>query len=81
MSEGGSYEVLENALPFSFGHLQLWRAGERLQHERTQLYGNTYSQRAGAGCYEHCFTVNTNELSSGGNRASRSHVSYGLRLS
>ena len=81
MSEGGSYEALENALPFSFGHLQLLRAGERLPHERTQLYSNTYSQRAGAGCYEHCFTVDTNELSSGGNRASRSHVVLTLRLS
>ncbi len=61
--------------------MQLFRAGERLQHEHTWLYSNTCSQRAGAGCYEHCFTVNTGELSSDGNGASRGHVVHGLRLS
>ena len=61
--------------------MQLFRAGERLQHEHTWLYSNAYSQRASAGCYEHYFTVNTDELSSGGNRASRGHAVHGLRLS
>jgi len=61
--------------------MQLFRAGERLQHEHTWLYSNTCSQRASAGCYKHCFALNTDELSSGGNRASRGHAVHGPRLS
>jgi hypothetical protein len=77
----GLYEAWENTLPLPFVHMQLFRAGERLQHEHTWLYSNAYSQRAGAGCYEHCFTVNTDELSSDGNRTPCGHAVHGLRLS
>ncbi len=77
----GLYEALENALPLLFGHMQLFRAGERLRPEHTQLYSNTYSQRADANCYEHFVAVHSDELSSGGNRASRGHVVHTLRLS
>lgn len=77
----GLYEALENTLPLPFVHMQLFCAGERLQHEHTWLYSNAYSQRARAGCHEHCFTVNTDELSSGGNCTPCGHAVHGLRLS